>query len=488
MKSHRRIALVSLAMVAGLAMANPPDNRPPDNRPPECPGASCKPKPTPNQGNNSADAVAQAAALAAASANANSNSTATSSAQIGNISPNQQTSVITGPQTVTGTNTNDVSNANSGTFLNDGRQSTNVGVDVHTGGANSSVGNVSGGSVGPVRSGDVSSSIENDVTANGGDSNSHSMSNASGGNSTSMSNSGPSTSTSAGGTATANTGASTSAGGTANANTGASTATSGPSTSAGGTANSSSGASNATNSGVAASGNTSNQIVNQNQVRQGVPAYAPPIYQSSHCAGAGWSAGLGGFFGNLTGLSGGSSSIDKECQINAAELTLLQMTGLYGRPAAASIAIRIRCKSELLGINDAECQVYRELVSEAVAQREAERREKADRQEQANRAKEREAQSRNDKVNTDAQQALLAQNQALLDQIKAEREKLSLVVQVPTQRATPKIVKCKMKEYINVETGKKETMCPGPNGSYVVTDVVNEMAVGKSKVTTYPNP
>jgi len=124
----------------------------------------------------------------------------------------------------------------------------------------------------------------------------------------------------------------------------------------------------ANNAGVKASsganGNTT--TIENKQVRQTPMAYAPTIYQNSACGGPSQSTGVAT---GLISFSHGTAEIDRECQINNAELTLKQLSVMYGEEAAADMAIRIRCKSELLGINEAECRVYRDMVQAAVQRR-----------------------------------------------------------------------------------------------------------------------
>lgn len=245
----------------------------------------------------------------------NSNPTATSSALGGNANLNG---------TVSGTNqlNSAVNGTNTGNFTNDGRQTTTVGTNASAvGTAVIEKGAVSGGS----GTATLSNAGNSQVGVNATNTNS----------------------------ATVQAGAVKNDVSGGNAQQGQT-----QSTQSGATANNGGG-----------NGNSVVQI-DQRQVRQTPMAYAPAIYQTTPCAGT---ATSGGASTGVFAFSLGHSTIDKECQINSAELTLRQMAALYGEEAAADIAMRIRCKSELLGVNADECNFYREAAKAAVAVRQAQR-------------------------------------------------------------------------------------------------------------------
>jgi len=126
------------------------------------------------------------------------------------------------------------------------------------------------------------------------------------------------------------------------------------------------GTATANNTGVTSGANGNTTTIENKQVRQVPPAYAPTIYQNSACGGVSQSGGVGGA---IISFSYGKAELDRECQINNAEVTLKQLSALYGEEVAADMAIRIRCKSQLLGLNDEECRFYRDMVKAAVQHR-----------------------------------------------------------------------------------------------------------------------
>jgi|GEM_PF-6607826 len=231
----------------------------------------------------------------------------------------------------------------------------------------------------------------------------------------------------------------------------------------------------ATNEGV-----TNSVHIDQRQVRQAVQAYAPPVYQQGGCPGNSTSGGIGGTFG---GISFGSGALDKECQINAAETTVLQLNQqrAYGARLSARFALRMRCKSELLGFTSDECAA---MEKEVMAQHDsnAQTAEKLAADERIRLEAEIGKLRRENQLQATStpESVTLAQLRAELAALKAD---LAVRVQVPTQSVKESQRKCELVEFVNKSTGKTEKACIGSKtGHYTHREVVDGVATAAMTV------
>lgn len=392
----------------------PPDNRPPDNRPPNCPGNSCKPTPPPTtpptptptpQVNATATATAQGTVTGTLNQNASQNLNASNSATQnatqtqGDLKQQLSGSVNIGP-TSGGTANGGVATTNGGSAQTSSGQASTTSGPAHTmsgpattvGGHTTTIGGSTSTTSGPAKT--VSGAITQNVGANAE------------GNSLKT---GDNTLSDVG-----------------NAKVQSDIAVQGSTQEQKAVA---------TNQGV-----TGNSVqIDNRPVRQTPMAYAPPIYQQGGCPGTSSSGGLSFPGGALTG---GKATIDSECQINAAETTVLQWNQqvAYGARLAARFAVRMRCKSELLGFSKEECAELEKDVMAKFDRDEANTGKLAQVSAERARLEAELAKAKSDaRVSPDGltQKDLEASEQRLLDALQKARLSTKLSVEIPEREFVP---------------------------------------------------